>query len=137
MQLDLFDYCSMKGHADLSHDVYEFPALAKLTTIQTKPDVSKEVDVYAWSDDGIIVLMDCMVHVALRKIRDGAYNSTAFAEEVVWLYACSHQERPFSASNCARVAGLDLECIRRSTMRALPEQKVQIIRMMECEGSFS
>jgi hypothetical protein len=96
----------------------------------------EELPDFEWTDERILELMDWMIDSAVQSIRNRKVNSKAFAEDVAWLYDWRNDHHPFSANNCAKVAGIDIEAIRLGTDFSLPEEKRAIIRLID-NGEFS
>jgi hypothetical protein len=102
-------------------------------------DIEKFLDElpdFEWTNERILELMDSMIISAQKSIRDRKVNSKAFAEDIAWLYDWRNDDHPFSAENCAIVAGMDIDSIRFGTDYSLSEEKRAIIRLID-NGKFN
>ena len=90
-----------------------------------------ELPDFEWTDERILELMGGIIRSALTGIRDRKVTSKAFAEDVAWLYDWRNDHHPFSAANCAKVVGMDIEAIRLGIDSNLPEEKRAIIRLID------
>lgn len=139
MQLNLMDLSSMPTQEK------KRPRLVNQATAIEQPPAQiemsldqllDEIEDLSWTDNRVIALMDGLIQNSLRSIRDKKFNTASFAEEVAWFFDCFNDDHPFSARNCAVVAGLDIDSIRMATIRALPMEKVRIILLIDNGSSL-
>lgn len=133
MQLDLMDFSRLPTKEVVKRKRNRLAFAVEQAPQQLIFDLFKfldELEDVDWTDKRIFELMDGMIFGALQSIRDKKFNSSGFAQEIAWFFDLD-DESAFSAKNCATVAGFDIDELRLNVSRVLPEDKKEIIRLID------